>query len=114
MFRRSPLEMRVIILAPVGRDAALLARTLSDSRMDIAIAKDADALLPLLTEGVGGTIIADEALPPSAIQVLAGWISSLPPWSDPPFIVLTSSGIPTRQTNERAQELQTLGNLTLL
>jgi signal transduction histidine kinase len=106
--------MRVIILAPIGRDAALLARTLTASGIDIAIATDADALLPLLAEGVGGTIIAVEALPPSTIQVLADWIAGLPPWSDPPFIVLTSSGIPTRQTNLRAQELQTLGNLTLL
>ena len=114
MFRRSPAEMRVIILAPIGRDAALLAHTLTDAGIAIAIASDADALLPLLAEGVGGAIIADEALPPGAIQVLAAWIAGLPAWSDPPFIVLTSSGIPTRQTNQRAQELQALGNLTLL
>jgi len=46
--------------------------------------------------------------------VLAAWIAGLPAWSDPPFIVLTSSGRPTRQTHERTQELQALGNLTLL
>lgn len=106
--------MRVIILAPVGRDAALLARTLTASGIVVAIAADADALLPLLAEGVGAAIIADEALSPNALQALAAWIAGLPPWSDPPFIVLTSGGIPTRQTYQRAQELQALGNLTLL
>lgn len=106
--------MQVIILAPVGRDAALLARTLTASGIVVAIAADADALLPLLAEGVGAAIIADEALSPNALQALAAWIAGLPPWSDPPFIVLTSGGIPTRQTYQRAQELQALGNLTLL
>ena len=106
--------MRIVILAPIGRDAALLASTLTASGIAVATATDADALLPLLIEGVGGTIIADEALRSSAIQTLAAWIADLPPWSDPPFIVLTSNGLPTRQTNQRAQEFQALGNLTLL
>ena len=106
--------MRVIILAPIGRDAALLASTLAASEIDSAIATDANELLALLAEGVGGAILADEALPKCAIQGLAAWVSELPPWSDPPFIVLTSSGIPTRQTHQRAQELQALGNVTLI
>ena len=29
---------------------------------------------------------------PAAIQVLTHWLAGLPAWSDPPFIVLTSSG----------------------
>ena len=106
--------MRVIILAPIGRDAALLANTLEASEIDHAIATDANALLALLAEGAGGAILADEALPESAIKALAAWVSELPTWSDPPFIVLTSSGIPTRETHHRAQELQALGNLTLI
>ena len=114
MFRRSALEMRVIILAPIGRDAALLASTLAASEIDSAIATDVNALLALLAEGAGGAIVADEALPRCAIKALATWVSELPPWSDPPFIVLTSSGIPTRETHQRAQELQALGNLTLI
>lgn len=114
MFRRSAAEMRVIILAPTGRDAALLARTLAAADIDTAIATNAAALPALLAEGAGGTIIADEALPPDAIRALLTWLADLPPWSDPPFIVLTSSGMPTRQTHQRAQELQALGNLTLI
>jgi signal transduction histidine kinase len=106
--------MRVIILAPIGRDAALLASTLAVSEIDSAIAADANALLALLAEGVGGAILADEALPKWAIKALAAWVSELPPWSDPPFIVLTSSGIPTGETHRRARELQVLGNVTLI
>jgi signal transduction histidine kinase len=114
MFRRSAEEMRVVILAPIGRDAALLAQTLNASDIAVAVATDATALLALMMEGAGAAIIADEALPPVAIQAAATWLSTLPPWSDPPFIVLTSSGIPSRQTHQRARELQALGNLTLI
>jgi signal transduction histidine kinase len=114
MFGRSATEMRVIILAPIGRDAALLAKTLAAADIVSVIATDASVLPTLLAEGVGATIIADEALPPDAVEALATWLAELPPWSEPPFIVLTSSGMPTRQTHLRAHELQKLGNLTLI
>lgn len=106
--------MRMIILAPTGRDAALLEKTLTEAEIATTIATDLAALPALLAEGAGGTIIADEALPPETIEALAIWLADLPPWSDPPFIVLTSGGIPNRQTHQRAQELQALGNLTLI
>jgi signal transduction histidine kinase len=114
MFRRSGSEMRVLILAPVGRDARLLAGTLQVLEIETAIAPDAKTLLELLSEGVGSAIVAEEALTPESIQALAGWLAAQPPWSDPPFIVLTTSGRPTRESHQRAQELQALGNLTLI
>jgi signal transduction histidine kinase len=114
MFRRSPLEMRVVILAPVGRDAALLARTLSALEIDTIVTKDAFALLEVLAEGAGAAIIADEALTSEALSELRDWLSDQRPWSDMPFIVLTSSGMPTRASHLRARELQALGNFTLI
>jgi signal transduction histidine kinase len=114
MFRRSALEMRVLIQAPIGRDAGLLASTLNAQTIETAIAGDAPELLRMLAEGAGAAIIAEEALTPEAIQALVAWLNTQPPWSDPPFIVLTSSGIPTRQSHRKAQELRILGNLALI
>jgi signal transduction histidine kinase len=114
MFRNSGTEMRVLILAPIGRDAQLLAGTLTGMAIDTAIAADAGALLKMLPDGLGAAITAEEALMGGAIQELAGWVAQQPPWSDPPFIVLTSSGRPTRESHRRAEELQALGNLTLI
>src|SRR6185437_3949775 len=113
MFRRSVLEMRVLILAPIGRDAGLLAGTLAALQIETAISTDA-SLLQLLTEGAGSAIIAEEALTPDLLQAVSHWLNSQPAWSDLPFIVLTSSGRPTHENQRRAQEFQALGNLTLI
>ena len=114
MYRRSGTEMRVLILAPIGRDARLLAGTLEGMGIETAIAPDAEALLHMLPEGMGSAIIAEEALKPGSIQKLAQWVDAQPPWSDAPFVVLTSSGRPTRESHDRAEELQALGNLTFI
>jgi signal transduction histidine kinase len=114
MFRRSGLEMRVVILAPVGRDATLLAHTLSALQIDTTVASDAAALMKALAEGAGAAIIADEALTSAALSGLNTWLSAQPPWSDLPFIVLTSGGAPTREDHRRARELRAVGNFTLI
>jgi signal transduction histidine kinase len=114
MFRRSALEMRVLVLAPIGRDAALLAGTLAGLQIETAIPGDGSTLLYMLAEGAGSAIIADEALTPELVQTLTVWLGSQPAWSDLPFIILTHSGQPTRESKHRAQELQSLGNFTLI
>jgi signal transduction histidine kinase len=114
MFRRSALEMRAVILAPIGRDATLLSNSLSALQVDTAIAADAEALVSLLTEGVGCAIIGEEALAPTGLEALKLWLAAQPPWSDTPFIVLTFSGRATRQSHDRAAELQELGNVTFI
>jgi len=114
MFRRNALEMRVAILAPVGRDAALLASTVKGLNVEASVAPDAETLLKNLSEGAGCAILAEEALRQTVIEDLQPYLQAQPPWSDIPLIVLTSSGVPTRQSREKAQQLQALGNVSLL
>lgn len=114
MFRQTVLEMRAVILAPIGRDAILLANSLAALEVDTAIAADAEALVTLLTEGAGCAIVAEEALPPAGLQALKLWLSEQPPWSDMPFVVLTFSGRATRESHKRADELQALGNVAFV
>lgn len=106
--------MRVLVLAPIGRDARLLTGTIAALQIDTAIATDAAALLQMLAEGAGAAMIGEEALTPDFARALNLWLSSQPAWSDIPFIVLTSGGRPTYQSHFRAQELQALGNFTLI
>ena len=106
--------MRVLILAPVGRDANLLARTVAALDLETTIVPDAKALVAEVSRGVGVSIVADEAISPGQIHELTSWISSEPAWSDPPFIVLTARGQTSQYTNQRAQEFLALGNFTLI
>lgn len=106
--------MRVVILAPTGRDGALLASTLSGLEIDTAVAPDAQGFTQMLTDGAGCAIIAEEALTPLAVEALKKWLTEQPAWSDMPFVVLTFGGRPTLQSHKRAGELQALGNVTLI
>src|SRR5579871_4047488 len=114
MFRRSATEMRVLILAPIGRDARLLSDTIQGLGNKTAIAPDAGAMLKMLADGAGTAVMTEEALGSEPVRLLGEWLGSQPPWSDPPFIVLTTAGRPTRQNHLRGQALQTLGNFTLI
>jgi signal transduction histidine kinase len=106
--------MRVLLLAPIGRDADLLAGTINALGVETAIAADARTLFGMLAEGFGAAIIADEAISSAQIHELTTWLSSQPPWSDPPFIILMPSGRPTQHHLHRAQEFSILGNFTLV
>lgn len=114
MFRRGNDEMRVIILAPIGRDATLLAATLAALDIETVIAQDATSLLGMFAGGVGSAIIAEEGLTASAVESLTVWLASQPSWSDTPFIALTSGGRPTFESHSRALKLRALGNFTLI
>jgi signal transduction histidine kinase len=107
-------EERILILAPRGRDASLIAGTLAEDRISAAICPDAAALVGLLEEGAAGAIVAEEALTQEGVKNIAGFLASQPPWSDLPFVVLTSSGRANRATVKKAQELAVLGNITFL
>lgn len=113
MFRRNAREMRVLILAPVGRDASLLASTLTP-QAEVAIAANVSGLLQMLADGVGVAIVAEEALNENAIASLGEWVAQQPPWSDTPFITLTWSGMPTRESHQKAKDLEQLGNIVLI
>ena len=114
MFRRSASEMRVVILAPIGRDATLLATSLAPLDVERAIAPDTQALIDMLNQGAGCAIIAEEALTPDAMETIKTWLAEQPSWSDTPLLVLTFGGRANRQNHRRSEHLQSLGNVTLM
>ena len=110
----SETEERILILAPRGRDARLIAGTLAEDRIPAAICPDAAALVALLEEGAAGAIVAEEALTQEGLKNIERFLAAQPPWSDLPFVVLTSSGRANPATIRKAQELAVLGNITFL
>jgi signal transduction histidine kinase len=107
-------ETRILILAPTGRDARLIAATLSAARMSPVICPDLEDFLAQLHDGAAGGLIAQEGLSWHGLERISNWLATQPPWSDMPFVVLTSGGRPSQVTMNQALELEALGNVTLI
>jgi signal transduction histidine kinase/ActR/RegA family two-component response regulator len=81
-------EERVLVLAPTGRDASLTCTLLRAGGLAAEACRSIDDLCGSISEGAGALLIAEEALPPSAVQLLGQTLDDQPPWSDIPVIVL--------------------------
>lgn len=100
------------MLAPGGRDAALICASLKILEVAAVEAEHLSALAEALGAGTVGTaIIAEECLSSAMLPVLIRRVQDQPPWSDLPIIVLTRRGGVTAANNEIAD---LLGNVTTL
>ena len=107
-----PVRDRVLVLAPGGRDAALLCGSLEVLEVQAVAADGIGALADALRQGsVGAAIIAEECLTSASLPRLIESIRDQPPWSDLPLIVLTRRG---GVTASNAQVTDLLGNVTTL
>ena len=104
------LERRVLILAPVGRDAALVETLLHSEGVESEICPDQACLLRELNRGVAAVVVAEEALVDGDAS-LASFLARQPAWSDLPILLLTRPGADSSFV-ERASSM--LGNVTLL
>lgn len=108
-----PHGERVLILAPRGRDAIVMAQLLGKSDVLSTVCADGAEWLDGLGTPVATSIVTEEALLEVDPMALNAWVSSQPPWSDFPFIMLA-----TRQTGRRtataAAMIERLGNVVML
>jgi signal transduction histidine kinase/ActR/RegA family two-component response regulator len=106
-------DTRVLVLAPRGRDAIVISDVLRSHAMEVCVCPTLPELVRELGAGAGLAFVTEEALLDASTEPLAGWVAAQPPWSDFPFIVLT-----TRRTGLRpataAEILGRLGNVVLL
>lgn len=108
-------EMRVLVLAPTGRDASLAADALRGVGLGITVCPSVDDLVRAFgSGGAGAAVIAQEALNPPALEALSRMLSRQPPWSDLPLILLTGSGRATEAGEALLQTSDRLGNATFL
>src|SRR5579863_3949207 len=103
--------MRVAILAPTGKDAALTAAALTAADIESVICPDVARLERAIYEGTGVLLVAEGAVASGGIQVLANALSRQEQWSDLPVLFLTRLRADSAIV---AQALQALANVTLL
>jgi signal transduction histidine kinase/CheY-like chemotaxis protein len=108
------LTQRILVLTPIGRDAPAAAHHLAESNLTCVICIDLDDLNTKLREGAAVAVVAEEAFLQGSTQVLEKWVANQPPWSDFPFIVLTSRATSPAAHAYRLRLLESLGNVSML
>jgi signal transduction histidine kinase len=103
----------VLILAPTGRDAAVAVACLQAAGIRTQICHDVAEVCACMAAAAAG-LLADEALPAPALDLLHAALQRQPLWSDFPLILLTSSPHATEAMWQRVQELGAVGNVTVL
>ncbi len=87
----SPHEYRVLVLAPVGRDASLMGDVLSQAGLLNVPCQDAAELRRRLGEGCGAVVLTAEALTGRTTDILQRADETQPTWSDLPLVLLVDS-----------------------
>ncbi len=87
-----PLQSRVLVLSPLGKDAPLIQSVLAQAGIHCDAVPDIGALCREAVRGAGAVLVAEEALLGSAAHALRSLVESQPPWSDLPVLLLTAAG----------------------
>jgi signal transduction histidine kinase len=104
----------VLILTPTGRDAALAAACLDAMGIQTRVCHGVEEFCAAL-DGAAAGLIAEEALPPQALDRLIPALQRQPVWSDVPLMLLTTSATPTEALWQRLQGWgAAVGHVTLL
>ena len=104
----------VLVLAPNGRDAAVVGQVLERADIPSIICADLSALVDSLsTVDAGAALIAQEALLGDTAS-LQDWIAAQPPWSDFPIVLLTFRNAVGPTDLPTIRLASTLGNVTVL
>jgi signal transduction histidine kinase/CheY-like chemotaxis protein len=113
----SPLTDRreepVVLLLPTGRDAAVAVTCLHAAGLRTHRCHDIAAFCAAL-EGAAAGLLAEEALPAQALDLLLPALQRQPVWSDVPLLLLTTRATPTEALWQFVHVLGAVGNVTLL
>jgi signal transduction histidine kinase/CheY-like chemotaxis protein len=106
-------EHRVLVFAPIGRDAELTRDLLGRASISCAVCRTVAELSETFeSEGAGALLLTEEALDDPGFPVLVARLQQQAPWSDVP--VLLFCGGAGSATAREVQSIETLQNLTLL
>jgi signal transduction histidine kinase len=108
----SPTERRILVLAPLGRDAEVIASVVGRKGIACETVADFAALTDGIVAGAAAAIVTEEALLRADTAPLLAWLATQEPWSDFPFVVLLSKRLAPVEAGGGA--LTALGNVVLL
>src|SRR5690349_13927819 len=80
----------VLVLAPTGRDAALVSQSLARAGIVAENCLDINALCAAVMAGAGAAIITAEVFNDAVIDCLTDVLQQQPPWSDLPLLIFSN------------------------
>jgi signal transduction histidine kinase len=104
---------RVLIIAPVGRDAQVMAELLSRHGFEPQIFASLAECASQIKAGAGVLVVTEEALEMGSLSQLFEALAAQPPWSELPLIILTTGG-ESRLTRLLELAADAAGSVTLL
>ncbi len=107
-------ETGVLILAPIGRDAAACTKLVEQAGLDSRVCGNVHELLVHLDRGGDLALVAEEALYGESMAPLTTWVDAQPPWSDFPFIIMTTQNDRPQFTEFRRRIVSKLRNVSFL
>ncbi len=110
----NPVDERILILAPTGRDAKMAREVLTKSEFYAVECANFNGLLSEWNKGASVLLLAEEALLLNGLEVLTTRISQQDPWSDIPIIILTSGGVISETQLKTLNIFAPSGNVTYL
>ena len=109
----SQAAIRVLVFAPVGRDAALTHAFLDRASIPHSICESMAGLCEAFDrDGGGALLLTEEALDESAFPKLTALLNAQPSWSEVPVLLFTGSSGEDR-TLRAIRSIETLRNVTL-
>lgn len=104
---------RVLVLAPTGRDSSAACSLLEQAGLSCKACSTIAELCRELAVAAGAALIAEEAFFRSDPACLFEWVRQQPPWSDFPFVVLTTRRDEPRTRQHILDIMAKLRNVTL-
>src|SRR5215831_19270509 len=104
---------RVLILAPVGRDASIMAELFTRRNFETHICGSLAECCVEMNSSVGALVLTEEALEVANVSELLQALRTQPQWSELPVIVLTTGG-ESRLVRLLEMATEAAGSVTLL
>ena len=104
---------RILIIAPVGRDAQVMAELLGGHGSQAHVCASLAECATHIKSGAGALVLTEEALELGSSSELFEALAAQPPWSELPLIILTTGG-ESRLVRLLELAVEAAGSVTLL
>ncbi len=106
--------MHALLLAPRGRDAAVMRALFREAGIDSIVCRDVADLATKLCDDVAFAFLTLEGVRDADLRPLRAWIAGQAKWSDMPFILVTERGGSPDRNPVAAQMLEALSNISFI